>query len=287
MRLLRSLAASGVLFAALVIGSIAYTATGGAARDLLVQELLINLVLVLGLQAFTGTTGILSFGHLAFAQIAAYATALAAIPVATKASTLPDLPFGIGDVELGSLGATVAGVVVAVALGAAVGVAVARAGGLAATMITLAVLFVVDQGVKNWQELTPRRRRVVGHPPPRDEHLAVARGPGHADRRQRLPGDARRSIRDRHPGGRDRRPGDRHRPLLAAVDGVGPERGDRRARRRAARAGRGQHESHAVHPRRRCPAAGDAGCRGDANRHRGLHRDRARHGGQRDRPAVR
>ena len=38
--------------------------------------------------------------------------------------------------------------------GAAVGVAVARAGGLAATMITLAVLFVVDQGVKNWQELT-------------------------------------------------------------------------------------------------------------------------------------
>ncbi len=154
MTLLRTVVASGVLFAALVIGSVAYTATGGAARDLLVQELLINLVLVLGLQAFTGTTGILSFGHLAFAQIAAYATALAAIPVATKASTLPDLPFGIGDVELGSVGATVVGVVVAVVLGAAVGVAVARAGGLAATMITLAVLFVVDQGVKNWQELT-------------------------------------------------------------------------------------------------------------------------------------
>jgi branched-chain amino acid transport system ATP-binding protein/branched-chain amino acid transport system permease protein len=33
-------------------------------------------------------------------------------------------------------------------------VAVARAGGLAATMITLAVLFVVDQAVKNWTELT-------------------------------------------------------------------------------------------------------------------------------------
>ena len=32
--------------------------------------------------------------------------------------------------------------------------AVARAGGLAATMITLAVLFVVDQVVKNWTELT-------------------------------------------------------------------------------------------------------------------------------------
>ncbi|MGI9051641.1 MAG: branched-chain amino acid ABC transporter ATP-binding protein/permease [Ilumatobacteraceae bacterium] len=152
--LVRSVVASGVLFAVLVLGAFAYTATGDPARDLLVQELLINLLLVLGLQAFIGSTGILSFGHLAFAQIAAYATALAAIPIATKASTLPDVPFGIGGVELGSIGATIVGVVVAIVAGALIGIAVARAGGLAATMITLAVLFVVDQAVKNWQELT-------------------------------------------------------------------------------------------------------------------------------------
>ncbi len=150
----RSVAASGVLFIALVAGAFVYTSTGGSARDLLVQELLINLLLVLGLQAFMGTTGILSFGHLAFAQIAAYGTALVAIPAATKAGSLPDIPFGLGDVELGPIAATAVGVAVAVAIGALVGVAVARAGGLAATMITLAVLFVVDQAVKNWQELT-------------------------------------------------------------------------------------------------------------------------------------
>ena len=154
MSLLRSTAASAVLFVALIAGAFVYTATGGAARDLLVQELLINLLLVLGLQAFIGTTGILSFGHLAFAQIAAYATALAVIPTATKATALPDLPFGLGDVELAAPVATAVGVAVAVLAGALVGVAVARAGGLAATMITLAVLFVVDQAVKNWQELT-------------------------------------------------------------------------------------------------------------------------------------
>ena len=146
--------AATALFAVLVAGAAIYTATGGSSRELLVQELLVNLVLVLGLHAFTGMTGILSFGHLAFAQIAAYATALVSIPVATKATTLPDLPFGLDDVHLGPLAATVVGVVVATALGVFVGVAVARAGGLAATMITLAVLFVVDQVVKNWQELT-------------------------------------------------------------------------------------------------------------------------------------
>jgi branched-chain amino acid transport system permease protein len=153
-RLARTVLATAVLFVVLLVGTFLYTSTGGSARDLLVQELLVNLVIVLGLQVFIGTTGILSFGHLAFAQIAAYGAALAAIPAATKATSLPDLPLGLGDVELGPFGAVVIGVVVAVVLGALVGVAVARAGGLAATMITLAVLFVVDQAVKNWTELT-------------------------------------------------------------------------------------------------------------------------------------
>jgi branched-chain amino acid transport system ATP-binding protein/branched-chain amino acid transport system permease protein len=150
----RSTLAAAVFFVALVGGALAYTSTGGSARDLLVQELLVNLVIVLGLQVFIGTTGILSFGHLAFAQIAAYGAALVAIPAASKASTLPDLPLGLGDVELGPFGATIVGIAVTLLCGAFVGVAVARAGGLAATMITLAVLFVVDQAVKNWTELT-------------------------------------------------------------------------------------------------------------------------------------
>ncbi len=150
----RSVGAAAVLTVVLAVAAFVYTSTGGAARDLLVQELLVNLILVVGFQVFIGSTGILSFGHLAFTQIAAYGVALTAIPAAAKATSLPDLPLGLGDVELGPFPATVVGVLVAVVVGAAVGVAVARAGGLAATMITLAVLFVVDQVVKNWTEMT-------------------------------------------------------------------------------------------------------------------------------------
>jgi branched-chain amino acid transport system permease protein len=142
------------MFAITALAAAVYTSSGGAARDLLVQELLINLTLVMGFQVFTGSTGIISFGHLAFAQIAAYGAALTAIPIASKASTLPDIPLRLGDVEFGALDATVTGVATALVAGALVGVVVARAGGLAATMITLAVLFSVDQVVKNWQELT-------------------------------------------------------------------------------------------------------------------------------------
>ncbi|CAN5458708.1 hypothetical protein BH18ACT3_BH18ACT3_07490 [soil metagenome] len=153
-RLGRSAIASGAMFAVTVVAATVYTSSGGAARDLLVQELLVNIVIVMGLQVFIGSTGILSFGHLAFAQIAAYGVALTTIPAATKVGTLPDIPFGLGDVELGPVGATVVAVVAATILGAVIGVAIARAGGLAATMITLAVLFAVDQVVKNWQEMT-------------------------------------------------------------------------------------------------------------------------------------
>ena len=164
LRVARSAVATAILSIAMFTAAIAYTSTGGSARELLVKELLINLMLVLGLQVFMGNTGILSFGHLAFAQIAAYAVAICAIPIATKSQQLPDLPFGLGDVHLGTLPATLVGVLVALALGAAVGIAVARAGGLAAAMITLAVLFVVDQVVKNWQELTKGAGGLSGVP---------------------------------------------------------------------------------------------------------------------------
>jgi branched-chain amino acid transport system permease protein len=164
LRVVRSVAATAILSIALFVVAIIYTSSGGSARELLVKELLVNLMLVLGLQVFMGNTGILSFGHIAFAQIAAYAVAICVIPVATKAQQLPDLPFGLGDVHLGPLGATLVGVLAALALGTFVGIAVARTGGLPAAMITLAVLFVVDQGVKNWQELTKGAGGLSGVP---------------------------------------------------------------------------------------------------------------------------
>ncbi len=111
-RLGRTLAASAGLWIAPTIVTSAYTLTGGASRDILVDEMLSNLLLVLGFQVFIGNTGVLSFGHMAFVQIAAYATAVVAIPIATKEKSLPDIPFGLADVHLGPFAATVFAVVV-------------------------------------------------------------------------------------------------------------------------------------------------------------------------------
>jgi len=153
-RTLRSTLGSAVLMAAVAALAMLYTSGGGAARNSLVAEMLSNFILVLGIQVFIGNTGVLSFGHMAFAQIAAYTTAVVAIPILAKEKALPDIPFGLGDVELGAFGATLVAVAITVVVGAVLGVAVCRARGLAPTMITLALLFVVEQLVKNWEELT-------------------------------------------------------------------------------------------------------------------------------------
>ena len=163
-RLGRSTAASSILLAVVFALSLAYTSTGGGARQYLVAEMLTNFILALGMQVFIGNTGVLSFGHMAFAQIASYATALVVIPVAAKATSLPDIPFGLGEVEVGPVTATLVALAVTIAIGAAFGVAVCRASGLAPTMITLAALFVVDQVVKNWEELTRGAGGLTGVP---------------------------------------------------------------------------------------------------------------------------
>ena len=150
----RSALSSAVLLAAVFVLASAYTATGGSSRDLLVDEMLTNLMLVVGMQVFIGNTGVLSFGHMAFAQIAAYATAVVAIPVVEKTKALPDLPFGLADVHFGPAGSTAFAIAVTLVVGATIGIVICRASGLAPTMITLAALFVVDQLVKNWKELT-------------------------------------------------------------------------------------------------------------------------------------
>ncbi len=164
----RSTVASLTLIAGLFVLSSIYTAGGGSSRELLIDEMLTNVMLVLGMQLFIGNTGVLSFGHMAFAEIAAYATAIVAIPLAAKSQALPDIPFGLEEIHFGATGSLLFAVAVTVAIGSLVGVVVCRASGLAPTMITLAALFVVDQLVKNWDQLTRGAGGLSGIPQQRN-----------------------------------------------------------------------------------------------------------------------
>jgi branched-chain amino acid transport system permease protein len=151
---LPSLLANWVLLAVLFAVGMLYASGGSSARDLLISDLLINLVLVLSFHIFIGNTGVLSFGHLGIASIAAYTMALLAVPTDRKTVLIPNAPWGIPEIELSPLVASLIGVGVGIVVAALLGLVAARTSGLAATMITLAFLSIVRQVAENRKDLT-------------------------------------------------------------------------------------------------------------------------------------
>jgi len=153
---------SATLFAVLVGGGALYAAAGGSARDTLVSQMLVNAVMVLGLQVYIGNTGILSFGHMGFAAIAGYAVAIMAIEPAFKRLFIPEAPFGLAEVDLHPLVATAVAVLFLLLVGFFLGLGLARsgarAGAVAPTMITLALLFLVHEAARNFTDLTGGER---------------------------------------------------------------------------------------------------------------------------------
>ncbi|RMH86219.1 MAG: ATP-binding cassette domain-containing protein [Actinomyces sp.] len=156
--LLAPLAGSVVLWGVLVLGGLLYTAGGGASRDDLVTQMLVNAAVVVGMQIYIGNTGVLSFGHIGFGGIAGYAFAVLAISPERKARLIPNAPFGLADVDwpvwLAVVGAVVLTLVVAWVIGLGLARSGASSGAVAATIITLALLFVVHEVAVNWTDLT-------------------------------------------------------------------------------------------------------------------------------------
>ena len=155
---------SGVLVAVLVLGGLAYASGGGPARDILVTQMLINAIMVIGLQIYIGNTGVLSFGHMGFAAISGYAFALLATTVERKARIVPDVPLGLDGVSLNPLAAGAAAVMITVVAGLVVGLGLARSGAksgaVAATVITLALLFMVHEVGGAYADLTGGRNGI-------------------------------------------------------------------------------------------------------------------------------
>ncbi len=126
--------------------------------------MLINVVLVVGIYSFSGLSGILSFGHVSFMAIGAYATALVTIPATQKASLLPDLPGFIGSVELAALPALAVIIACTLVFAALVAVPIMRLSGGAATIATFALLLVVHTVASNWEQVTRGQLTMIGVP---------------------------------------------------------------------------------------------------------------------------
>jgi len=149
----RPLFGAVVAFALLAIAASLY-ATGGAAARHLAIVMVINAIMVTGTQIFVGNTGILSFGHVGLAGVAAYVTAILSTPAAIKETTIGDAPFGLASIQVPVPVAILVAVAFTTIIAALIGLFMSRLQGIAASIVTFAILIVANSVLINWKSLT-------------------------------------------------------------------------------------------------------------------------------------
>jgi branched-chain amino acid transport system permease protein len=138
-----------------------------------VVSFLITVTLVVALQSFSGNSGIVSFGHVAFMGIGAYTAALVTIPAVLKSDQLPDLPSWIADAELAYLPTLVIAALVSILVAAVVALVLARMAEGAMAMATIGVLFIFFNVFENWDAITRGSSGVFGIPQRTDVWTAL------------------------------------------------------------------------------------------------------------------
>ncbi|NOZ33634.1 MAG: branched-chain amino acid ABC transporter ATP-binding protein/permease [Alphaproteobacteria bacterium] len=136
----------------------------GAASERIATVFLISLIAVTGMGIYSGNSGILSFGHLSFMAIGAYAASLLTVPARMKSATLPNLPDWLAATELSLLSAVVIAVVFAGFVALLIGLAIGRLEGSAATIATLCLLIIVHGVIIGWRDVTRGAQTFFGVP---------------------------------------------------------------------------------------------------------------------------
>ena len=124
----------------------------------------IDVVLVVGLQIFSGNSGILSFGHTAFIGTAAYAASLLTLDPALKPYVSPGLPHFIKTHSVGFLPATLVAVAIVGVLALATGLVVLRLDGASAVIAILSLLLIAFVVFSAWTSVTRGAGGLYGMP---------------------------------------------------------------------------------------------------------------------------
>ena len=121
----------------ILIGGLAVGLWLGAAAQRIYIVFLISLVTVVGMGIYSGNSGILSFGHLAFMAVGAYASGILTLPVAFKRFTLPHLPSYLMDLQLNLFPSICIVIILVMALAWVTGKVLSRFDGSTASIATL------------------------------------------------------------------------------------------------------------------------------------------------------
>lgn len=152
------------MIVAMVLAALAIYLFGNAAMQRVVTYAAIMLTAVLGLQIFSGNTGIVSLGHAAFVGLGAYATGILTMPAALQRTALRDLPQFLAGHEMSFFTALVVVLVLAMLVGLVTGIPLFRLSGSSASIATLALLIIVYTLLVAGREITRGSQPFYGVP---------------------------------------------------------------------------------------------------------------------------
>ena len=153
-----------LVMSAAIAGGALLIGEQSSALNAFTVQILINVVIVIGLYVFIGNSGVMSWGHISFMAIAAYATGLLTIPVASKRFLLVGLPHWLAELHMSGLEAAVVAVALSCVFAAVAGAPLMRLKGLPAAIATFCLLIVVNTVLSQSTNITGGEQALVGVP---------------------------------------------------------------------------------------------------------------------------
>jgi branched-chain amino acid transport system permease protein len=116
---------------------------------------LVDVAIVVALYVFVGNTGVLSFGHISFVAVGAFAAGVMSVPLDSKRGVLPGIYPLLRDHTIGYLPSLALAAAAGGLLALVAGLALMRLSGLAAGIATFAVLEITHNILTYWTSIGP------------------------------------------------------------------------------------------------------------------------------------
>jgi branched-chain amino acid transport system permease protein len=135
---------------AALVGTIVSTST-----ETYVINALVNVAIVVALYVFIGNSGVLSFGHISFVAVGAWAAGVLSMPVEEKPAIMPNLASLFRDHTIGNVWSLALAAAVGAAFALVVGLPLMRLSGLGAGIATFGVLEITHNVLRYWEKIGP------------------------------------------------------------------------------------------------------------------------------------
>jgi branched-chain amino acid transport system permease protein len=140
---------------ALVVGAALVGTTVTRSTEIYVINALVSVAIVVALYVFVGNSGVLSFGHISFVAVGAWAAGVLSVPEQEKPAFMPFLFDFLSDRTVGNVPSLVIAGLVGAAFALLVGLPLMRLSGLAAGIATFAVLEITNNILRYYEKIGP------------------------------------------------------------------------------------------------------------------------------------